>query len=44
VAYWGGNVNDLVSVSKFRDNNEISVEVFGSLSKKQYEALDIMEK
>lgn len=43
-SYWGGNVNDLVAVSKFRDNNGISVEVFGSLSKKQYEALDIMEK
>lgn len=42
--YWGGNVNDLVAVSKFRENNEISVEVFGSLNKKQYDALDIMEK
>ena len=44
MAYWGGNVNDLVAVSKFPGNNEISVEVFGSLSKQQYEALDIIEK
>jgi len=42
--YWGGNVNDLVAISKFLENNEISVEVFGSLNKKQYDALDIMEK
>lgn len=42
--YWGDNITDLVAVSKFRDHNEISVEVFGALSKKQYKALGVMEK
>jgi len=42
--YWGNSITDLVAVSKFRSNNDISVEVFGTLSEKQYNALGIMEK
>ncbi|NQX38364.1 hypothetical protein SAMN05421820_101381 [Pedobacter steynii] len=42
--YWGYNITDLVAVTKFRERNEITVEVFGSLSKKQNEALKVMEK
>ncbi|CAM4114611.1 hypothetical protein SAMN06265348_103287 [Pedobacter westerhofensis] len=42
--FWGDNVTDLVAVSKFRGQNEISVEVFGNLSEKQYKALGIIEK
>jgi len=42
--YWGDNMNDLVAVSKFRGHNEISVEVFGTLSEKQYKALGILER
>lgn len=41
-AYWGGNVNDLVVVSKFQDDGRILVEVFDTLSEKQYLALGIV--
>lgn len=35
---------DLLAVTKFRGHHKITVEVFGSISKKQNEALKIMEK
>jgi hypothetical protein len=40
--YWGSSINDLVAISKFEEDNKILVEVFGSLSKKQYNALSII--
>lgn len=41
--YWGSNINDLVAVSKFLGHEKISVEVFNTLSERQYRALSILE-
>jgi len=42
--YWGNRITDLVAVSTFRGNNDVSVEVLGTLSEKQSIALDIIER
>jgi len=40
--YQGYISSDLLAVTKFRGHNKITVEVFSSISKKQYEALKVM--